>query len=71
MKQRLAYLDKYSTGHEYGRDMVHGNMSRAADHISEVLTKIQSRLQWGSDKYACSDVERLSAEQNCEVVSEI
>ena len=24
-------------------------------------------LQWGSDKYKCSDMERLAAEQNCEV----
>eukprot|EP00605_Chrysophyceae_sp_TOSAG23-4_P002009 GSChrysophyteH1.ASY1.ANO1.2224.1 assembled CDS len=68
VKERLRYLDKFTDGHEYGDAMVNGNMSRAASHIQEVLTAIQSRLQWGSDKYACSDVERLSAEQNCEVV---
>ena len=26
-----------------------------------------SVLQWGSDKYKCSGMERLAAEQNCEV----
>ena len=62
VKERLRYLDKYETGHEYGEDMVNGNISRAASHLQDVLTKIQSRLQWGSSKYACSDVERLSAE---------
>ena len=68
VKERLKYLDKFETGFEYGNAMVNGNLSRAAGHIQDVLTKIQARLQWGSDKYACSDVERLSAEQNCEVI---
>jgi ubiquitin-conjugating enzyme E2 J2 len=48
--------------------MVHGDLKHISGHIQDVLTKIQSRLQWGSDKYECSDVERLAAEQNCEVV---
>jgi erythromycin esterase-like protein len=67
-KERLRYLDKYETGHEYGEDMVLGNMSRAASHLQDVLTKIQARLESQSSQYACSDVERLSAEQNCEIV---
>ena len=45
-----------------------GDLKHIAGHLQDVLTKIQSRLQWGSDKYDCTDVERLAAEQNCEVV---
>ena len=48
--------------------MVNGRLNRVAGYITECLTKIQSRLQWGSDKYACTEKERLSAEQNCEVI---
>ena len=66
---RLAFIDKYSTGHEYGRAMAFGDMSRVQGHLQKVLTQIQARLQWGSDKYKCSDMERLAAEQNCEVVT--
>ena len=33
--------------------MVNGQLQRIAGHIQDVLTKIQSRLQWGSDKYDC------------------
>ena len=65
---RLAFLDKFKDGHEYGEAAVHGNLSRIAGHLQEVLTKIQARLQWGSDKYNCSPAERLAAEQNCEVI---
>ena len=65
---RLAYLDKFETGFEYAQAMVHGNLSRIAGHITECLTQIQARLQWGSDKYKCTSIERLSAEQNCEVI---
>lgn len=68
VRDRLAYIDKFKTAHEYGDAMVHGDLRHISGHIQDVLTKIQSRLQWGSDKYECSDVERLAAEQNCEVV---
>ena len=69
VKERLAYLDRFEDGHAYGDAMVNGSLSRIAGHLQEVLTQIQARLQWGSDKYTnCTDVERLSAEQNCEVV---
>ena len=46
-----------------------GDLKHISGHIQDILTKIQSRLQWGSDKYDCSDVERLAAEQNCEVLN--
>ena len=68
VRDRLSYLDKFQTGQEYGDAIVHGDLKHISDHLQDVLTKIQSRLQWGSDKYDCSDVERLAAEQNCEVV---
>lgn len=68
VKARLAYLDRYETGFEYADAIVNGTLSRVAGHIADCLTKIQARLQWGSDKYSCSEVERLSAEQNCEIV---
>ena len=53
VKDRLAYLDRFETGGEYGDAMVNGQLQRIAGHIQDVLTKIQSRLQWGSDKYDC------------------
>ena len=65
---RLAFIDKYTTAHEYGEAMVYGGLKRVQGHLQDVLTKIQARLQWGSDKYNCTDLERLAAEQNCEVV---
>ena len=68
VKARLAYLDRYESGFEYADAIVNGTLSRVAGHIADCLTKIQARLQWGSDKYSCSEVERLSAEQNCEIV---
>ena len=67
-KTKLAYLDKFATAHQYGDAKVNGDLSRIAGHIQDVLTRIQARLQWGSKKYECTDVERLSVEQNCEVV---
>jgi len=68
VRDRLAYVDKFQTGHDYGDAMVHGALKHIGQHIQDVLTRIQSRLQWGSDKYECTELERLSAEQNCEVV---
>jgi len=68
VKSRLAIFDKYDSGFAYADAMVNGNLSRVSGHITECLTRIQARLQWGSDKFECSDLERLSAEQNCEVV---
>ncbi len=68
VRDRLAYLDKFKNGFEYGDWIVRGDGKHISGHIQDVLTKIQARLQWGSDKYACTEVERLSAEQNCEVV---
>ena len=69
VSSKLAYLDRFEDGFAYGDAMVHGNLSRVAGHIADVLTTIQSRLQWGSGAYAgATDGERLSAEQNCEVV---
>ena len=65
---RLSVLDRFETGFQYAEAMVNGNLSRAASHIIDCFTKIQARLQWGSDKYECTDVERLSAEQNAEVI---
>ena len=68
VRDRLAYLDKFKSGFEYGDWIVRGDGKHISGHIQDVLTKIQARLQWGSDKYDCTDSERLSAEQNCEVV---
>ncbi len=65
---RLAYLDKYDSGFALADAMVHGPLSRVATHITDCLTRIQARLQWGSDKYDCTPRERLTAEQHCEVV---
>ena len=62
---RLAFIDKYTTAHEYGEAMVYGGLKRVQGHLQDVLTKIQARLQWGSDKYECTDLERLAAEQVC------
>ena len=52
-KERLHYLDRFESGAEYGEAMVHGALARVSGHIQDVLTKIQARLQWGSDKYEC------------------
>ena len=68
VRDRLAFIDKFETGFEYADAMVKGGLARIAGHLQEVLTSIQARLQWGSDKYECTEVERLSVEQNCEVV---
>ena len=68
VSDRLAYIDKFESGFEYADAMVHGNLKYVSGHIQECLVSIQARLQWGCDKYECSDHERLSAEQNCEVV---
>ena len=65
---RLAFLDKFDSGFAFARAMVGGNLSRVGDELTEMLARIQARLQWGSDKYACSNLERLNAEQNLEVV---
>jgi erythromycin esterase-like protein len=65
---RLAYLDRFESGFEYGDAMVNGSFRHIGGHIQDTLTRIQARLQWGSDKYSCSEVDRLSAEQNCEVI---
>jgi erythromycin esterase-like protein/ubiquitin-protein ligase len=65
---RLSVLDRFSSGFEYAEAMVNGNLSRAASHIISCFTTIQARLQWGADQYDCTDVERLSAEQNAEVI---
>ena len=65
---RLAFIDKFSDGHEYGDAVVHGNLRRISSHVQDTLTTIQSRLQWNSDKYDCTPIERLSAEQHCEIV---
>ena len=68
VRERLRYLDRFESGAEYGEAMVHGALARVGAHIQDVLTRIQARLQWGSDRYECSDAERLAAEQNCEVL---
>ena len=65
---RLAFIDKFTDAHAYGDAVVNGNLGRIAHHVQDTLTTIQSRLQWNSDKYQCSPLERLNAEQNCEVV---
>jgi erythromycin esterase-like protein/ubiquitin-protein ligase len=65
---RLSVLDRFETGFQYADAMVNGSLNRVANHIIDTYTKIQARLQWGSDKYECSPVERLSAEQNAEVI---
>ena len=65
---RLAFIDKFTDAHAYGDAVVNGNLGRIAHHVQDTLTKIQSRLQWNSDKYECTPLERLNAEQNCEVV---
>ena len=67
VSQRLAYLDKYDSGFALADAMVHGQLSRVAGHITDCLTSIQARLQWGSDHYQCTPRERLTAEQHCEV----
>jgi erythromycin esterase-like protein/ubiquitin-protein ligase len=67
-RARLALLDKFDSGAAYADAMLHGPLSRVAGHVTEMLAKIQARLQWGAEKYACSDVERFSAEQHLEVV---
>jgi erythromycin esterase-like protein len=68
VKERLSYMDRFDSGFAYAEAMVKGNLSRISGHITACLTKMQARLQWGSDKYDCTDFERLSAEQNCEVI---
>ena len=68
VKSRLHYLDKFESGHQYADAVVNGSLRLIAQHIQDCLAKIQSRLQWGSDKYSCTPMERLSAEQNCEVL---
>ena len=68
VRGRLSFLDKFATGHEYGEATMFGGLSRIAGHLQDVMEKIQARLQWGSDRYDCSALERLAAEQNCEVV---
>lgn len=68
VKGRLAFLDKYKTGFEYADAVVNGNLKHIAQHMTTCLSSIQSRLQWGSDRYKCSKYERLCAEQNLEVV---
>lgn len=69
VKDRLEYIDNFKDGHAYGDAMVNGpTYSRVASHISSCLTSIQARLQWGSSRYSCTDYERLSVEQNCEVL---
>lgn len=68
VRQRLALIDKYDSGFAYADAMVNGPLSRVAEHIVACYATIQARLQWGADKYACTDAERLSAEQNMEVV---
>lgn len=68
MRGRLALLDKYDSGFAYADAMVNGQLSRVAEHITACFASIQARLQWGSDKYTCTDTERLSAEQSMEVV---
>jgi erythromycin esterase-like protein len=67
VKERLAYMERFDSGFAYAEAKVKGNLSRISGHITECLTKIQARLQWGCDHYDCSDFERLSAEQNLEV----
>ena len=66
---KLKFIDKFNDGHTYGDAMVNGtNYSRISTHIQQTLTSIQSRLQWQSSKYDCTDLDRLSAEQHCEIV---
>ena len=65
---KLAFIDKFTDGHAYGDAVVHGNLGRIATYVQDTLTQIQSRLQWHSDQYDCTPLERLHAEQNCEVV---
>ena len=45
---KLAFIDKFKDGHEYGDAVVNGNLGRIAQHIQDTLTTIQSRLQWNS-----------------------
>jgi erythromycin esterase-like protein/ubiquitin-protein ligase len=68
VRARLSIFDKFETGAAYADAMLHGPLSRVSGHIVDTLAKIQARLQWGAAKWACSDVERFSAEQNLEVV---
>jgi len=65
---KLKYIDSYTNPHDYADAVTHGNLSRIATHIQDTLTSIQSRLQWHSHNYDCTPSERLSAEQNCEVL---
>ena len=67
VSDRLAYIDKFKTGFEYGDAMVNGNLKHIMGHITTILQKIQAKLQW-EGKYSCTDLEKLAVEQNCEVI---
>ena len=66
VKDRLGYLDRFETGSAYGDALVNGSLKHVAGHLREVLERIQSKLQWDC-RYDCTPLEKLSAEQNCEV----
>lgn len=47
--------------------MVNGALRRVVGHIQTILQTIQAKLQWDK-KYECTAVEKLSVEQNLEVI---
>jgi erythromycin esterase-like protein len=52
VEKRLAYMDRYTDTWKYADALINGTLSKISGHIDDTLTSIQSRLQWGSDKYA-------------------
>jgi len=67
VRARLSFLDRFKSGREYGMAAVNGNLSRVADHIQNLLQKIQAKLQW-EKTWSCTALERLDAEQCCEII---
>ena len=67
IRARLSFLDRFESGREYGMAAVNGNLSRVADHIQNLLQKIQAKIQW-EKKWSCTALERLDAEQCCEII---